>query len=77
MRTLISFPAGAFKMNVIKFLLFTFLGSFLWSVILIYIGIILGNNWEHAINLINRVLVPATIGITVAFLAYIGLSLKK
>jgi hypothetical protein len=27
--------------------------------------------------LINRVLVPATIGITVAFLAYIGLSLKK
>jgi len=77
MRTLISFPAGAFKMNVIKFLLFTFLGSFLWSIILIYIGIMLGNNWEHAINLINRVLVPAAIGITVAFLVYIGLSLKK
>jgi hypothetical protein len=37
----------------------------------------LGNNWEHAINLINRVLVPAAIGITVAFLVYIGLSLKK
>ncbi|MDP8022867.1 MAG: DedA family protein [Nitrososphaeria archaeon] len=77
MRTLISFPAGAFKMNLFRFILFTFLGSFLWSLVLLYIGILLGNNWGHAINIINRVLVPAAIGVTVAFLVYIALSIKK
>ncbi len=77
MRTLISFPAGAFKMDLFKFILFTFLGSFLWSLVLLYIGILLGNSWEYAINIINRILVPAAIGVTVAFLAYILLSLKR
>lgn len=77
MRTLISFPAGAFKMNVLRFILFTFFGSFLWSIILIYIGILLGNNWEYAINIINKILVPAAVGVAIAFLVYIVLSLKK
>ncbi len=44
-RTFISLPAGIAKMNAIKFTYLTFLGSFLWSAFLTYIGFFLGNNW--------------------------------
>ena len=40
-RTFISFPAGMFKVNIWKFSYLTFLGSFLWSWLLAYIGFFL------------------------------------
>jgi membrane protein DedA with SNARE-associated domain len=45
-RTFISLPAGIAKMNVGKFTLYSFLGSFIWSGALAYAGYILGQNWE-------------------------------
>jgi len=45
-RTFISFPAGVAKMDLRKFLLYTFAGSFLWSGLLAYIGVQLGENWH-------------------------------
>ncbi|MCL5970283.1 MAG: DedA family protein [Patescibacteria group bacterium] len=45
-RTVISLPAGVFKMNLKKFIVYTTLGCFAWSVILTYIGVILGENWN-------------------------------
>ena len=44
-RTFISFPAGIAKMNFLKFTIYTFLGSFLWSYFLTWIGLTLGDNW--------------------------------
>lgn len=44
-RTFISLPAGIGKMNIPKFVVLTFLGSFLWSAFLTYVGFFLGNNW--------------------------------
>ncbi|MBI4991077.1 DedA family protein [Candidatus Gottesmanbacteria bacterium] len=44
-RTYISLPAGIAKMNLTKFVLYTTLGSFIWSLILAYIGVILGSRW--------------------------------
>ena len=46
-RTFISFPAGISKMNIGKFTLYTFLGSLIWSFILTYIGVIMGENWQN------------------------------
>ncbi len=45
-RTFISLPAGMAKMNLIKFSIYTFFGSLVWSGFLTYIGVYLGNNWN-------------------------------
>lgn len=44
-RTFISLPAGISRMEVKKFSLYTFLGSFIWSTILAFLGLKLGQNW--------------------------------
>lgn len=44
-RTFISLPAGIAKMDVKKFSVYTFIGSFIWSGILAYLGLKLGQNW--------------------------------
>ncbi|HEW63618.1 MAG: alkaline phosphatase [Fervidicoccus fontis] len=45
-RTVISLPAGLAKMNFKKFSIYTLIGSISWNLMLIYIGIILKDNWE-------------------------------
>ncbi len=44
-RTFISLPAGIARMNLTLFSLLTFIGSFLWSAVLAYVGLKLGENW--------------------------------
>jgi membrane protein DedA with SNARE-associated domain len=46
-RTVISVPAGADHMPLGKFLLFTTIGSAVWSGLLAYAGMVLGQNWEE------------------------------
>lgn len=52
-RTFISLPAGLAEMNIWKFSFYTFLGSFIWSAILTYVGVYFGNQW-HALEPIYR-----------------------
>ena len=44
-RTYISLPAGIAKMNLKKFSIYTFVGSIIWSAMLTYVGIALGQEW--------------------------------
>src|SRR3989304_4402214 len=44
-RTFISLPAGIAKMNLPFFAILTFIGSFLWSGVLAFVGLKLGENW--------------------------------
>ncbi|ACX52163.1 SNARE associated Golgi protein-like protein [Ammonifex degensii KC4] len=46
-RTFISFPAGIARMNLIRFTVYTFLGSLPWSIFLTYLGFRLGEHWEE------------------------------
>lgn len=46
MRTFISFPAGMFRVNLFRFSIYTFVGSFIWSAFLAYLGFYLGENWD-------------------------------
>lgn len=45
-RTFISLPAGILKADIKQFLLFTFLGSLIWSYPLVYVGMKLGEHTE-------------------------------
>lgn len=45
-RHLISFPAGTARMDIKKFSLYTFAGSFMWNGILVYLGYKLKENWS-------------------------------
>lgn len=64
-RQLISLPAGFSRMNLFKFCLFTSLGAGAWVAILIYLGVLFGNNAAliqenlHIITVIILLLVGA------------------
>jgi membrane protein DedA with SNARE-associated domain len=45
-RTFIAFPAGVARMNMPKFVIYTFIGSFIWCGVLGYAGMKAGENWE-------------------------------
>ncbi|MBP2625841.1 MAG: associated protein [Firmicutes bacterium] len=44
-RTFISLPAGFARVNFVKFVLYTILGSVPWTIALVYVGMLLGENW--------------------------------
>jgi len=76
-RTFISLPAGIARMHFVKFLAFTFLGSFIWSVGLAYGGYRLGEHWEQ-IRTVMRPFDPFVIAVFVVLVAlYIYRHLKR
>jgi membrane protein DedA with SNARE-associated domain len=48
-RVLISFPAGAYRMNKWKFALYTSAGCLPWNITLVYLGWRLGSSWEEVV----------------------------
>ncbi len=68
-RTLISFPAGAAKMPLAKFLVFTTAGCVLWNSILIYVGYYLGSNWTEVAGISHYVII-AVIAVLAAIFAF-------
>ena len=53
-RSIISLPAGAHHMPLPRFILLTTLGSAIWSGLLAYGGLVLGDNWESVTTFIER-----------------------
>lgn len=47
-RSVVSVPAGAARMTIGRFVLWTALGSTIWNVVWVVIGQILGDQWEKA-----------------------------
>ncbi len=45
-RTFIAFPAGLARMPMLKFQIYTFLGSWPWCFGLAYVGMVLGSRWD-------------------------------
>ena len=71
-RTFISLPAGVARMHFGRFLVFTFLGSFPWSLGLAYGGYVLGEHWEQ----IRAVMRPLDIPIILVFLVLLALYIR-
>ena len=47
-RTFIAFPAGVAKMNMTRFVVYTFIGSLPWCLGLAYVGQVLGEQWDKS-----------------------------
>jgi len=45
-RTFVSFPAGAARVPIARFTMYTFVGSYIWSFILAWAGAKFGEHWE-------------------------------
>ncbi len=67
-RTFIAFPAGVSKMPMGRFIIYTFVGSFIWSYGLAYVGMKLGDNWPslkvyfHRFDFVIAILIVAGAG---------------
>jgi membrane protein DedA with SNARE-associated domain len=77
-RELISVPAGIARMPFAKFVTFTFLGSLIWSVMLVFLGYFLGDSWESLSGTLSdyftviSVLVLLSIAIVIFYHVYYG-----
>ncbi len=62
-RTFIAFPAGVVRMNLLRFHIYTFVGSLPWCLLLAYAGMKLGERWTslrvyfHRLDLVLAVLI--------------------
>jgi len=61
-RTFISFPAGVARMPLSTFIISSTAGAAIWSALLVYAGVLLGENWED----IRHALQPFDLAIAVA-----------
>ncbi|MCX5781487.1 MAG: DedA family protein [Elusimicrobia bacterium] len=46
-RTFIAFPAGVARMKMFPFIVYTFVGSYIWCLVLAWIGKRLGEHWDY------------------------------
>ena len=52
-RSLISIPAGMSGMGMVKFLLLTTAGTFIWNTVLVNLGASVGENWEDIVSMMD------------------------
>ncbi|MCW4019569.1 MAG: DedA family protein [Candidatus Bathyarchaeota archaeon] len=70
-RTIISFPAGAVKMPLGKFLLYTTVGCVIWNSVLIYVGFWLGSQWIKVAGVSHDLIIATVVALGVAFLVFL------
>lgn len=71
-RTFISIPAGIAKVPVVPFTIYAFVGSFIWSYFLAWLGLRLGENWKHLESYFRKfdILIVLLIATAIVFWIY-------
>jgi membrane protein DedA with SNARE-associated domain len=69
-RTIVSFPAGAVRMPLAKFVIYTTIGCLIWNTILIYVGDFLGENWEDVASVLHYFIIATVIGVVILVAGY-------
>ena len=72
-RELISIPAGIGRMDIMKFIFFTFAGSAVWSVALTLLGYFLGDAWSIMADQLSSVFSVIAVIILITIFAVFGL----
>lgn len=75
-RTVISFPAGAVKMPLAKFVVYTVAGCVIWNTLLIYVGYYLGSNWKEVAN-ISHYIIIGTVAVIIVLGIFLGAKRKR
>jgi membrane protein DedA with SNARE-associated domain len=70
-RTFVSFPAGAIKMPIAKFVVFTTAGCLLWNALLIYLGYFLGSQWAEVAGISHYLIIIVVAALIGLFLGYL------
>jgi membrane protein DedA with SNARE-associated domain len=70
-RTLISFPAGAVKMHLAKFIVYTTAGCLMWNTFLIYIGVYVSANWREVAGVSSYIIIGFLIVVLVTLIAFL------
>lgn len=76
-RTFISLPAGVSKMNFKRFVIYTFLGSLPWCILLTYVGVKLGENWTLIKPWFHRLDLVVAVGIVLAIMYLVVRKLRS
>jgi membrane protein DedA with SNARE-associated domain len=69
-RTFISFPAGVARMPLGRFIAYSTAGAFLWSILLVYAGTVLGSRWvdiRHALQPFDLLIAVAVVAAVLLF----------
>ena len=70
-RTFISFPAGVARMRLSTFIIYSTAGAFIWSCLLVYAGVVLGENWEEIRHLLQPFDLAIAVGVVMAVLLFV------
>ena len=76
-RSLISIPAGMSEMNIIKFLIYTTIGSLIWNSVLVILGSIVGENWTSIVNIFDTYSNIALVLLIILFIIFVIWFYKK
>ena len=76
-RTFISLPAGVARMNVWRFSVLSFVGSFPWSLGLAWAGFLLGENWDRIRDWMRPADIPILIVLTALVAWYLYSRVRK
>jgi|TARA_Y100000310_G_scaffold139710_1_gene139054 membrane protein DedA with SNARE-associated domain len=77
LHSLVSIPAGVAKVSKRKYTLYTLLGISTWSLLFMWIGIILGNNYEYFLEKFNIIGSTITIIILIIIYYFFNVYMKK
>ncbi len=70
-RSIISVPAGYTRMNPVRFIIYTILGTTLWNLILAYAGRLLGENWEEILAFMDTYQYATLAVIAIAVVSFV------
>ncbi len=76
-RTTFSFPAGAARMPLKKFIAFTTAGCLLWNSILIYFGWYLGKNWKQIAGISRYLILASVAAVVIVVVAYLFIKRRQ
>jgi len=76
-RSLISIPAGMAKMKASAFLPLTVIGTFIWNVVLVYLGRFAGNTWETVASYVDVYSMVAAVFFVLVALLVGAIFIKK